>query len=97
MPVEQFESILPNNPQDLDKIKAAIHEVSGSMFRIESEKDNIKAIFETLSENFPDVDKKLMRQVAMAYHKSNKDQTIAQATQFEIAYNKIFGITEEDE
>ena len=44
MSVEQFESILPNNPQDLDKIKAAIHEVSGSMFRIESEKDNISEV-----------------------------------------------------
>ncbi len=91
MSVEKLESILPNNPDDLKKIKDSIHEISGSMFRIESEKDLIKEIYNTLAENYPDVEKKLFSKIAAAYHKSNKDEIIAQSEQFEKAYSKIFG------
>lgn len=88
---EQF-SLLPSNPVDLKAIKAAIVEMSGAMTRIEGERSFIKEASADISEKF-EVEKKLIGKLLRAYHKSNKEEVIAEATDLDSAYDTLFSTT----
>jgi predicted transcriptional regulator len=59
-----------SNPEDKKKFYNAIVEISNSMTRTEAERDLIAEIVKNLSEEF-DINKKIIRKIAKAYHKQN--------------------------
>lgn len=89
------ELVLPSSPADRAKIKAAMIECSGAMTRIESEKDYIKEAVAELAEEY-EVPKKLLNKLLRVYHKSSKDQVLAEAEQMDVAYSAIFENTKGD-
>lgn len=56
------------NPADRKKIKDALVEISDSMTRMEAERDLIKDIVKTVSDDF-DLPKKYVSKMARLYHK----------------------------
>ena len=81
--------IVPSNPVDQQTIFDAIKEADNSFFRIEAEKDQIKAIIEDLNEKFPDLGKKYIRKMMTTYHKQNFDKVAAEMDDFETLYTSI--------
>ena len=65
--------IIPSSPTDLKKLKDAMVEGSSSMIRIDSEKELIKDIVETLSEDL-ELPKAVIANLIRYYHKSNFDE-----------------------
>lgn len=59
-----------SSPADRKKIKDALVEISNSMTRIEAERDLIKEIVKTVSEDF-ELPKKYVNKMARLYHKQN--------------------------
>ena len=66
-----------SNPEERKKFHSAIQEISASMTRTEAERDLINEVIANLSEEF-DMNKKIIRKIARAYHKQNlaEEQTI---------------------
>jgi len=61
-----------SNPEDRKAIFNAIREISDSYSRIEAERDLIKEILNTKSEDH-EIPKKYLRKLAQWYHKQNFD------------------------
>lgn len=59
-----------SNPADRKKIKDALIEISDSMTRVEAERDLIKDIVKSISDDF-DLPKKYVSKMARLYHKQN--------------------------
>lgn len=59
-----------SNPADRKKIKDALVEISNSMTRVEAERDLIKDIVKTISDDF-DIPKKYVNKMARLYHKQS--------------------------
>lgn len=76
------------NPADKKKIKDALFEISGSMTRMEAEKDLIKDIINDLADNF-ELPKKTVRKIAKAYHKQNFNQVAADNEEFQEMYESL--------
>jgi len=73
---------------DKKKLHAAIVEISNSMTRVEAERDLIKDIVKTASDNFQ-IPKKTISKIAKTYHKQNFSQAVAENEEFEELYEKI--------
>lgn len=59
-----------SNPADRKKIKDALIEISNSMLRIEAERDLIKEIVQTVSDEH-DIPKKYVNKMGKLYHKQS--------------------------
>jgi len=83
------EVIIPTNPADKKTILDAVKEADQCLFRIESEKDQVKAIVDDLAEKFPDLDKKYLKKLITTYHKQNIDKLTAEQEDFVELYEAI--------
>ena len=81
-------SNIPSSPEDRKRIKAALQEMSDCMTRIESERDLIKNIIETVHEEF-ELSKKTFRRMAKVYHRQNFSKEVAEHEEFEVLYENI--------
>jgi soluble P-type ATPase len=85
--------IQPTDPKVLKKLENGIKELSDSKIRVEAEKALTKDIVETLSEDC-EVPKKYINKLATAYHKQSISEILADAEDFEILYDSVFGKNE---
>jgi len=74
--------VVPSSPDDRQKIRSAIEEVSNSMTRIEAEQDHIKAVLTMIEEQY-EIPKKQARKLASVYHKQNADEVVSEMNAFE--------------
>jgi glucose-6-phosphate-specific signal transduction histidine kinase len=72
-----------------DSLRSAFKEMSGSMVRVEAEKDFQKDVIERLHDEFG-IDKKILRKVATVYHKANMDEVRGESAQVEDLYEDVF-------
>lgn len=79
-----------SNPEDQEKIRKALKEISDSYTRIEGEKDLIKEIVEEVKENF-NLPKRTINKMAKTYHKQNFHEEQASFEEFEALYEEIVG------
>lgn len=77
---------------DKNKLKTTIHEISNSMTRIDGERDFIKEAIKAASEEHQ-MDKRVLRKIARAYHKQNFAEEVATAEEFEVQYTNVLGPT----
>lgn len=80
--------ILPTNQKDLDRIKAAVKEANDSLIRIQSERDEIKAIAEVMQEEL-NIPKKFFNKMVRVYNKASFDKEIKEIEEFEALYETI--------
>lgn len=80
--------IIPSSPDDRQKIRDAIQEISNSLTRIEAEQDHIKAVLTVVEEKY-DIPKKQTRKIASAYHKQNAEEVLSEMNVFETLYEAI--------
>lgn len=81
--------IIPSNPADQKQILDAIKEADESLFKIEGERGQIKAIIDALADKFPDLDKKNIRRMIITYHKQNFAIIDAESADFAALYTTI--------
>jgi hypothetical protein len=74
---------------DKEKLKKAIQEISNSMTRMDAERDLIKEIIKDANEEH-EIDKKVLRKMARAYHKQNFSEEVATQEEFESLYQEVF-------
>ena len=88
MAVAQLSINMISNPADQQKLLGLLRECSGSMTRMEGEKDLIKnAVADICSQlNLP---KKIVNRMVKVYHKQNYDEEVAVHEQFETLYQTI--------
>ena len=77
-----------SNPEDKKKFLNAIVEISNSMTRTEAERDLINEIIKDLSEEF-DINKKIIRKIAKAYHKQNLNEEQQDRDEFVELYEEV--------
>ena len=77
-----------SSPDDRLKIKKLLAEISGSMTRIEAERDLIRETIKDMSEKFL-LPKKTLARMAKFYHKQNYSQEVAEHEEFEDLYETI--------
>jgi hypothetical protein len=80
--------MLPSNPTDLKKIDSALQEISNSKTRVEAEKELIKEIIDSVSEEH-DIPKKLLNQLAKVYHMRNFAEEVSQQEEFQVAFEQL--------
>jgi len=77
-----------SSPTDRAKIKKMLAEISGSMTRMEAERDLIRETIKTMSDEFQ-LPKKTLSRMAKVYHKQNYTQEVAEHEEFEDLYQLI--------
>jgi len=77
-----------SNPADKNVIKNALREISGSLTRIEAERDLIKETIANVAEKY-EIPKKTFRRMAKVYHKQNYTQEQEEHQEFELLYENI--------
>jgi len=91
MTIQTTQIVIPSNPVDQKIILDAVKEADSCLYRIESEKDQIKAIVETLVEKFPDIPKKHFNKMFKIYHKANFNVVEGENADFSVLYETIVG------
>lgn len=81
---------IPQDEVSRKKIKDALQEISDSFTRISAERDVIKDIVDSVSQQYK-LPKKYVNQIARAYHKQNFANIVAENEQLEILYETIVG------
>ena len=89
MSAQVSELIIPSNQADLLKIKNAMVEAEGCLLRISSERDQIKAIIDSLNEEFPSVPKKAIRKMINIHFKANLDQVVGEMDDVANLYESV--------
>jgi hypothetical protein len=77
-----------SSPVDRQKIKKMLGEISGSMTRMEAERDLIRETIKAMSDEFQ-LPKKTLNRMAKVYHKQNYTQEVAEHEEFEDLYTMI--------
>lgn len=77
-----------SSPADRLKIKKMLGEISGSMTRMEAERDLIRETIKEMSSQFQ-LPKKTLSRMAKVYHKQNYNQEVAEHEEFEDLYQTI--------
>ena len=77
-----------SNEADKKKLLDCLRECSGSMTRMEGEKDYIKESIASISKDLQ-LPKKLVAKMVKVYHKQNYDEEVATHEQFEQLYETI--------
>jgi hypothetical protein len=83
---------IPSSPADRKAIKSALDEISGSMTRIEAERDLIKEAIANTCDSFG-LNKKTFRRMAKVYHRQNFTQEREEHEEFETLYETITNTT----
>jgi len=76
------------NEADKKKLLDCLRECSGSMTRMEGEKDYIRESIAAISKDLQ-LPKKLVAKLVKVYHKQNYDEEVATHEQFETLYETI--------
>jgi hypothetical protein len=79
---------IPTNPEEHNRLKGMITEIANCMFRIDSEREQVKAILEDAADEY-DLDKKQLRRIATALHKANYTEAKEENEEFEYLYESI--------
>jgi aspartokinase len=74
-----------SNPADRVKIKKLLSEISGSLTRIEAERDLIKETITEMSKEF-NLPKRTLNKMAKVYHKQNFSREQEEHAEFENLY-----------
>jgi ssDNA-specific exonuclease RecJ len=77
-----------SSPVDRDKIKKLLAEISGSMTRMEAERDLVRETIKDMSKQF-NLPVKTLNRMAKVYHKQNYNQEVAEHEEFEELYETI--------
>lgn len=77
-----------SSPADRDKIKKMLAEISGSMTRMEAERDLVRETIKDMSKQF-NLSVKTLNRMAKVYHKQNYNQEVAEHEEFEELYETI--------
>jgi len=77
-----------NDPLVRKAINSALSEISGSMTRVEAERDFIKEAIKNICEQY-EIPKKAFRRMAKVYHKQNFNQEKEDHLEFENLYETI--------
>lgn len=77
-----------SSPADRLKIKKMLAEISGSMTRIDAERDLIRETIKDMSQQFQ-LSKRQLARMAKVYHKQNYNQEVAEHEEFESLYETI--------
>ena len=77
-----------SSPVDRDKIKKMLAEISGSMTRMEAERDLVRETVKDMSKQF-NLPVKTLNRMAKVYHKQNYNQEVAEHEEFEELYETI--------
>lgn len=88
MAVQQLSINQISNEADQKKLLDCLRECSGSMTRMEAERDYIKESVATVSKDLQ-LPKKLVAKLVKVYHKQNYDEEVATHEQFETLYETI--------
>ncbi len=79
-----------NNEVERKKIKDCLHEISGSLTRIEAEREFISEAKKEICEAL-ELDKKLFNRMVKVYHKQNFATEVQADTEFEDMFSIITG------
>lgn len=79
---------LPSDPAARKAIKKCMEEISGSMTRIEGERDFIKEAITDICEEYQ-LSKKTFRRLVRTYHKQNFSNEVAEHEEFELMYEQL--------
>lgn len=79
---------LPSNPNDRQKLKMAIGEITNCLLRIDSERDAMKEIIADASKQYG-VDKKMIRKIASTMYKHNYADVQQENQEFELLYETL--------
>lgn len=82
--------VLPSTPSDRQKIKNAIIEGANSMVRIDAEKDAIKAICDSLKEDY-ELPPAIVKQMINVYHKQNLTEVANKTETLVDMYEELIG------
>ena len=82
-------SVVPSNPNDRNKLKLAIGEITNCLLFIDKKREEIKDIITAASEEF-EIDKKLIRKVANTMYKHNYADVQAEQEDFELLFEALF-------
>jgi ssDNA-specific exonuclease RecJ len=77
-----------SSPADRDKIKKMLAEISGSMTRMQAERDLVRETIKDMSKQF-NLPVKTLNRMAKVYHKQNYNQEVAEHEEFEELYETI--------
>jgi len=77
-----------SSPADRGKIKKMLAEISGSMTRMEAERDLVRETIKDMSKQF-NLPVKTLNRMAKVYHKQNYNQEVAEHEEFEELYETI--------
>lgn len=91
---KKVEFVMPTSPADVLKIKNAVKEASNSLLRIEAERENIKAIRDTLKDELGLPNAKF-NEITKLYHKQNYSEVVAKDEEKVELYVKVFGDPEQ--
>lgn len=75
-------------PEQKKDLQNAIREISNSMVRTEAERDLIKDIVKTQSDNLQ-IPKKIINKIAKTFHKQSLHQEVADHEDFVELYEKV--------
>jgi hypothetical protein len=88
MSVQQLSVNQLSNPADQAKLLNVLRECSGSMTRMEGEKDFIKEAVTNVCKDLQ-LPKRLVNRLVKVYHRQNFDEEVAVHEQFESLYETI--------
>ena len=88
MSVTQVGANVLSNPADRDKLLNVVRECSGSMTRMDGEKDFVRESIKNICKEL-DLPKRLVQRMVKVYHKQNYDEEVAVHEQFETLYQSV--------
>jgi len=86
---------IPSNPADRKAIYDCMREISGSMTRIDSERNFIRESINNICDA-QNLSKKTFRRMAKTYHKQNFNTEVEEHEEFETLYQVITNSTTMD-
>jgi len=75
---------------DKEKLKKTVQEISGSLARMDGEREFIREAIKAAHDEHG-INKKVLRKIATAYHKQNFMEEIATQEEFEHVYKDVIG------
>lgn len=83
---------VPSSPADRKAILDCMKEISGSMTRIDAERNFIREAIKNICEE-QNLSKKTFRRMAKTYHKQNFSSEVEEHEEFEVLYETITNTT----
>jgi len=76
------------NQEELDVLKKGLKELSDIMTMMDSQKEVLKDIINSVHDELK-IPKKIIRKMAVTYHKKNYNEVVAEQEEFELLYEGI--------